>query len=226
MFEFRNNTIDSYIFYKVVHQNEYKLPDDLTGKIIIDIGAHIGSFTVACLQRNAEAIYAYEAHPENYKIAVKNIKGQASVENLAVWNKNTKLGYNDLSFNTGQHKVGGSNDNKTIDAVSFDDIINKITTKHNKRIDILKIDCEGAEYQILYPSCALYSVDNIAGEYHNNVEETDLGVSFSCNGDSFVDFLRMSGFLVYSKYIKDAGIFFASRKINETPFQLDKRLFV
>ena len=79
MFIFRPNTLDSYIFYKIVHQNEYQLIDNLENYLIVDIGAHIGSFAIAVSKRKAKYIYAYEAHPDNYKIALK-INGSFDVK--------------------------------------------------------------------------------------------------------------------------------------------------
>lgn len=230
MFQFRKNTLDSYIFYQIVHQNEYKLKNDLSDQIVVDIGAHIGSFTIASLQRNAKYVYAYEAHPENYALSKKNIEktsGNASIENLAVIgnsNQNKKVGYSDLSFNTGKHSITPDIlDNKYVDTILFDDIIKKVTSEHGNKIDILKIDCEGSEYPILYTSLCMCSINNIVGEYHNNVDPANIDKNsyLNYNGSGLVKFLQDAGFLAYHQYIKDAGLFFATRKLQKNPFLLD-----
>jgi FkbM family methyltransferase len=53
----------------------------------------------------------------------------------------------------------------TVNAVSFDKIIQKYNIKS---VDLLKIDCEGAEYEILYESNSLkeHIIKNIVGEFH------------------------------------------------------------
>jgi len=226
MFTFRSQTLDPYIFYQVVHQNEYKLKDDLSDKIIIDIGSHIGSFSIACLQRNAKYVYAYEAHPENYQIAKNNIlkvSDKAIVENLAVIGseQNEKVSYNDLSFNTGQHRISDNiYGDKLVNTIKFDKIINSIVTKHSTKVHLVKLDCEGSEYPILYTSLCLYSIENIVGEYHDDVPLIDIDEDnhFQHNGEGFMEFLKHSGFMVFKRHMKNTGLFFATRKLSEAPF--------
>ena len=50
--EFRNGTLDQAIFNGVAVRNEYRLPARFAASdIIIDIGAHIGSFAQAVLSQ-------------------------------------------------------------------------------------------------------------------------------------------------------------------------------
>src|SRR3979490_1223457 len=54
---FRNGTLDQAIFNGVVLFNEYRLPDRFApGDIVIDVGAHIGSFAEAVLSRGCEKV--------------------------------------------------------------------------------------------------------------------------------------------------------------------------
>ena len=51
---FRNGTLDQAIFNGVVVLNEYRLPERFApGDIVIDVGAHIGSFAEAVVSRGA-----------------------------------------------------------------------------------------------------------------------------------------------------------------------------
>ena len=43
--------------------------------------------------------------------------------------------------------------------------VDKALSEQQGKIDILKIDCEGSEYPILYTSLCMHSIDNIVGEY-------------------------------------------------------------
>ena len=59
--KFRKDTLDESIFNQVVNVNEYHLPlafepDD----IVIDIGAHIGSFAQAVVSRGCRRVYCIE----------------------------------------------------------------------------------------------------------------------------------------------------------------------
>jgi len=50
--------------------------------------------------------------------------------------------------------------------IPFDDIVRRVTNGGRRRIDLLKLDCEAAEFPILYTSKALDLIDAICGEVH------------------------------------------------------------
>lgn len=215
MLKFRENTIDSYIFHKIIHKNEYMLPQDLSNKIAIDIGSHIGSFSIACMLRNIEKVYAFEANKNSYEIAKYNIEktgNNGEISHLAVWpESNIELSFTEVEFNTGMSKVEICNSENKVETISLDDILKDI----DKEIDILKIDCEGAEYPILYKCKNLNKIKNIAGEYHN--------IDDIYNGENLINFLIEKGYFVISQYVDKAGIFFATKSIEESLFIIDWR---
>jgi len=57
-------------------------------------------------------------------------------------------------------------DGPLVDAVPFDEVIAAISDEGRRRIDLLKIDCEGGEFPILLTSSRLDHIDRIVGEYH------------------------------------------------------------
>jgi hypothetical protein len=50
--------------------------------------------------------------------------------------------------------------------VAFDAIIDEVTNHGEKRVRLLKLDCEGAEWPILLTSRRLHLIDEICGEFH------------------------------------------------------------
>ena len=48
----------------------------------------------------------------------------------------------------------------------FDDVIDEVARQGRRRVDLVKIDCEGAEFPILLTSQRLGDIDRIIGEYH------------------------------------------------------------
>ena len=56
----RKNTQDEFIVKEVYEDNCYQLPDDLSGIAKNDIGANIGAFAAACVDRGARAIFCYD----------------------------------------------------------------------------------------------------------------------------------------------------------------------
>src|ERR1700712_2391240 len=73
--EFRNGTLDQAIFNGVVGRNEYRLPDRFApGDIVIDVGAHIGSFAQAVLARGCQNVTGIEADGTNFEIAAEYLR--------------------------------------------------------------------------------------------------------------------------------------------------------
>lgn len=172
---------------EIVHNNEYVLTNfkDIKSGHFIDIGANCGVATIILAKQNPEStIYSYEPHLETFELLQKNIElnGLTNVKsfNMAVSNKTTKS----ITLTTHPHFSGGnttyadmdtftrhfgSNTNiitRTVPAISLDEIIESFNIDS---VYLLKIDCEGAEYDILYDSGHFKSkiVKNMVGEFHN-----------------------------------------------------------
>ena len=82
-----------------------------------------------------------------------------------------------------------------VDSVSFDDLMNKESIDH---CDLLKLDCEGSEYEILQ-RCApdtLRRVRRIVGEFHE-------GPHLSGTGADLCRFLESRSFRIDNFVIND-----------------------
>jgi FkbM family methyltransferase len=184
--EFRDGTLDQAIFNAVVGINEYRLPDRFApGDIVIDIGAHIGTFAQAVLSRGCENVYCIEPDGANYEIAADNLRpyidnGSLQLERGAAWRSDRNSdelrfdGYHPFpkSFtgmqgilNTGNGSViWGSGE--PVAKIAFDEIVDRATNHGAHRVRLLKLDCEGAEWPILLTSQRLGLIDEICGEFH------------------------------------------------------------
>lgn len=223
---FREGTMDRDIFETVYDHNEYRLPDRIASDaVIIDIGAHIGGVSYACLKRGATHIYAYEASEENHKIAAMNLedgikKHYVTLYNLAVWRSDCRI--DEVPFtktsdptNTGGDSMVWDTHDRFVKVIPLDAIIDAIG-----RITLLKMDCEGAEYPILLTSQRFSLIDYICGEYHN----TNVGAVASVNGKNSFSWLDLealfqkSGYAcVFFKQNEHVGTFFAE-KVGKRPF--------
>ncbi len=58
-----------------------------------------------------------------------------------------------------------------VKAVGLDRIIRHVTDRGRFRVRLMKLDCEGSEYPILFTAKTLHLVDAIVGEFHNITEE-------------------------------------------------------
>jgi len=184
--KFRPATLDQMIFNGVVAHNEYQLPPQFApDDIVIDVGAHIGSFAHAAALRGCRNIYSIEPDLENFEIAYENLrqyieKGFIQLVRGAVWRSDPNTdelrfdGYHPFPksytgmqgiLNTGNGSVIWG-EGEPVEKLAFDDIVDSLTNRGEKRIRLLKLDCEGAEWPILLTSQRLHLIDEICGEFH------------------------------------------------------------
>lgn len=169
---FRPGTADEQIFMKVSSRNEYNINPN--GKVIVDIGAHIGGFVTYCVQRRARYVYAFESNPESFVLLERNVGHYDNVKlfpNSVWWNTDDTLGSYTLNKhieeNTGAKGVRKLQEG---DIESNTPMLFETFVKNEglEKIDILKLDCEAAEYPILYtmPKDILQRINVITGEIH------------------------------------------------------------
>jgi FkbM family methyltransferase len=231
-FTFRPGTIEELVFTAVNTYNEYRLPDTFQADdIIVDIGTHIGSFCYAALQRGSNHVYGFEPEASNYECAVRNLRtfgDRVRLYNKAVWRSDRVVeklffaGSVDVA-NTSGGGVVWSESGTTVDVVAFDDVIREVTDGGKKRVKLLKIDCEGAEFPILLTSRMLDLIDNIHGEFHEaggDYENATIPERARISGfdrftiDELNGFLQRAGFRVTSLRHENShmGLFFATRE--------------
>lgn len=151
--------------------------------VIIDIGANVGivSFYFAKKYPNAK-IFAYEPHPLNYENLVKGIKTNKIDNvypfNLAVFSKsnlNVKIHLHENNTSASSvFRYLPEDPYVEVKTISLEDIIKQNNILH---IDFLKIDCEGAEFDILENTEMFYKneilIENMFIEFHRFMEKLE-----------------------------------------------------
>jgi FkbM family methyltransferase len=132
----------------------YKARENIEqGSTIIDIGSNTGFFSILASKLCGEGkVYSIEAYPLNFKKLKKNIEIN-SIRNIEPFNffigssnNIRKLGIS----NENEGNCGGyTNDlDKKIIEVQGKTLNNLIKENQIGKIDFMKVDCEGAEYEI------------------------------------------------------------------------------
>jgi len=149
----------------------YKFSVDKTCPLIIDCGANIGLSVIYFKYLYPEArIVAFEPDPEIFSVLQRNVRrfGFTDVElyQNAVWTSNGELAFR--STGAGDGRVMTEDQEKgliRVPTVRLDDFM-------NQKIDFLKIDIEGAEYEVI-KDCQnnLDAVNYFFIEYHGDRKE-------------------------------------------------------
>ena len=178
----RGGTYDQVIFQSVYVENEYQI-NNFEDKIVVDIGAHIGSFSMLAAQSGAKKVLAFEANKGNFRLLKSNLQSTfVEVYNLAVYDSDGSNFQSIPSYdaaNTGGCPVGKIEKGGVL-SISLDIIISMAGF-----IDVLKLDCEGSEYPIILGCENLKKIKAIVGEYHSPNQ---------CPFDDFKNKLLNNGF--------------------------------
>jgi FkbM family methyltransferase len=185
---FRSHTWDANIWNSIVHGNEYGIHNDWPS-YIIDIGGHIGSFSYFMItQKNAKKSIIIEPDPDNFRVLKHNLDSLINEDkvhalNVGIGPKNTSLSlFAHVHQNTGGISYVAS-ETGNIPTVSLDDLIDMVP--QNEAI-LLKLDCEGCEYEALSSCLQLRRINAIVGEFHNRGTNNQLTIKSILEKNNFV----------------------------------------
>lgn len=168
---------------------------------IIDIGANVGFFSLACIHKfQNPKVVAFEPVKRNFTELQKNITGVEISKLIAVNKAVSDLeGELVLKFDTNQSittsasifdNVSG-NDEELVTSTTLESVINEYGFDE---IDILKLDCEGSEYGIFYKTQPeLFDrVKCVAMETHQGKADNE-------NHYALAEYIKSLGFSVITK---------------------------
>jgi FkbM family methyltransferase len=123
------------------------------GGVFIDVGAHVGKYTVLVSKIVGPdgMVIALEPNPENFKALKRNIKLN-NLRNVVAYNVAASNKTGPLKFFAGDDSACFSVENRysrgtvTVKAQLLDEIVNELNLN---RVDLVKIDVEGGEYEVL-----------------------------------------------------------------------------
>ena len=178
-FSCREGTSDWNTIMEIFVADEYRLAFDYLNRapgrpVVVDLGANIGLFSLACAHRNRAAIVeAYEPAPPNCDQFRANLSLNESLSERVALRQaavgpetgNIRLSYEE-SAPASANVFTSAGKLFDVEVVSLKDVLIEISG----RVDLLKIDIEGAEYELLRGSDRdLWGrIDAIALELHDD----------------------------------------------------------
>ncbi len=162
--DFGNNNGDIYaVFFEEIYKF---LP--VQDQIIIDIGANIGDSSIYFSIRGAKKVIALEPLPKNYSLAESNIKNNHLENKIDLFlggcsNSNSHI------FVDPEKEGAGSSTNHSNQKLKVPlKTLETILKENNFEPTLLKLDCEGCEYDTILSSSeeTLKNFSHIQIEYH------------------------------------------------------------
>jgi len=153
----RRGSSDLPVYRQIFLNGEYELTFRGTPKVIVDLGANIGLFSLLMTKKFPNStIYAIEPDPENFSQLIKNTKVHSNIKifNKAIWNEIAKLkivsDQNSAEWGRSVSVLDyDSNENMLVDSLT----INELIEAHKlSKLDIVKVDIEGAEFELFLKS--------------------------------------------------------------------------
>ncbi len=168
-------TFDRQFFNRIFARDEYRL-EPLSKRpceCIVDVGGQIGLFAVRA-SFVAKRVLTFEPMAENFALLQRNLSaarfGHVRAVRAAVTDRSGTMTLHRSAF-TGHHSLymkpaaALRKGTEHVPALSLEQLFHDNDVKH---CDLLKLDCEGAEYPILYtaPDEVLRKIARIHMEYH------------------------------------------------------------
>lgn len=222
------------VFKEFFMEDAYRmqfLKNHLTANaIVMDIGANIGLFPIRLLMEQPQlTIYSFEPLPNNFAILQQNISGNAftrdrvKVFNLAVLGypqKTINIYYNrNCRYTDSASLLPGFAQNEDPLPVTATSLQEIMRVNHLRNIDLLKLDCEGSEFSILYntPEELIRQIPLIVAEIHTQDEEQN-------NLPAIKKFFYRLGYTVQCHRVTDKIHMLWARK-NETPLTTPVQIY-
>jgi FkbM family methyltransferase len=162
------------LFREVLVDNSYNLTcDHVRNREIIDVGANVGFFSLAAAAMGAYKVFSYEPASNSYRTLMHNIRQLALTDKIVCYPQ-AVMGVNHAPMSLGIHDRHGSN--SVYKPGTQFELVNVTTLEHIMSLTyshdvILKLDCEGAEFDILLqtPDHVFDRIRHIHLEIHTQI---------------------------------------------------------
>jgi FkbM family methyltransferase len=177
----RCDTSDFATFDQVFKSREYQLPLEInTGGVIIDAGANIGLASVWLSMRYpGTKIFALEPEQSNYDLLVRNTKQFPNITCLrkALWGKDEMVSLHDPSRDKWGFTVVDGPGKRDVPGIT---VTNLMSQHQIDKIDLMKMDIEGAEVEVFsaQDTSWLLKTRALAVESHDRIRRESSRIFF------------------------------------------------
>ncbi len=173
-----NSSIAVDVIARELEQDDYqidKIPFQ-AGDVVIDVGANVGMVSIYLAKRRPDVtIYAFEPIPSNFRHLVLNLRLN-QVTNVRPFNLAITADGRPFPMVMNAVCPAGAtgclrdlrpvgHEYHTIASTTLDDVFQK---NQIVRCRMLKIDCEGAEHEVLTRCSVLDRIEYLSAEFHIN----------------------------------------------------------
>jgi FkbM family methyltransferase len=169
--------MDAWIIKEICLDHQYEhasLPFE-DGWTVLDVGAGLGDLAVTMAKQGPHSrICAYEPFPESFALLQENLR-RNQVQNVQAFPTAISAQPGPQRFHIASEAVAHTTittgdsppgDSIEVQSVTLDQVF---AEQHLSRCDYLKMDCEGAEYEILFNASAstLQKIKHLCLEFHD-----------------------------------------------------------
>lgn len=177
---------DPGIWRHVVELDEYRLDRlDLAGRVVLDVGAHVGCFAYKAKARGAAAVHCYEPYPESALLLRGNAARMPGVKVFAAAVAG-EAGRGRMERPSERNSGDGNvvrEDGGPVEIVPLDEaILRAAADSPDGRVALLKLDCELCERSALRSVTRLDLVDRVALEWHPPCGAAEVSAALERNG--------------------------------------------
>jgi FkbM family methyltransferase len=152
---------------------------------VIDVGASNGDSSVFFAKRGADMVIALEPYPESYRLAQRNVELNGLTHKIKLVNAALASGRGRIKLKVSTKSPNANSLDPTckvlrmginfdleveVPSLTLQDIFDEYDLE---RVSLLKMDCEGCEYNVLrnMDKAIFEKIDAVVLEYHNGAQD-------------------------------------------------------
>jgi len=209
----RNDATDFTILNEIVISKDYfkhNYDNINDSSIVLDFGAQAGSFAIYTAYTTGATVFAFEPERENFQLLCENIalnglEGRVIATNKAISRTDSpKTFYPSPHQNKGVHSFYYKGERTvTVECIMLNQVL---ALTGDRKIDLLKIDTEGAEHEIVTLDQRRFfeKTQSIVLEYHCSPH-----VEKHQSLEDLVNTIKQLGFGVIAEGDQENGIIYA-----------------